>query len=46
MSKVFDGPGIPGMFGMIAVMYLIFAVSLFTVPETFGKSMENIEVPV
>ncbi len=44
-GKLFDGFGIPGLFGLIAVMYAIFALSIQVVPETFGRSMEDIDLP-
>ncbi len=40
-GKMFDLYGVAGMFGMIAVMYLIFAVAVQFAPETFGKSIEG-----
>lgn len=39
-GKMFDLHGVAGMFGMIATMYLIFAVAVQFAPETFGKSIE------
>jgi MFS family permease len=43
-GKMFDGLGMPGLFGMIAVMYGIFAISIRSVPETFGRNMENLDL--
>lgn len=42
-GKMFDLYGAAGMFGMIACMYLIFAVSVQFAPETYGKSIEDDE---
>jgi len=39
-GKMFDLHGVAGMFGMIAAMYLIFAIAVQFAPETFGKSIE------
>lgn len=39
-GKMFDLHGVAGMFGMIATMYLIFAIAVQFAPETFGKSIE------
>ena len=36
-----DSYGIMGVFGLAAVMYLIFAISIQFGPETYGKSMED-----
>jgi len=44
-GRLFDGFGVAGVFGMIAVMYGIFALSVRTMPETYGRSMENIDIP-
>jgi putative MFS transporter len=44
-GRLFDGLGIAGVFGMIAVMYAIFALSVRIAPETFGRSMEDIDLP-
>jgi MFS family permease len=43
-GKVVDGFGLVGMFAMIAFMYAIFAICIQFVPETYGKSMENVNV--
>ena len=40
-GRMFDLYGVAGMFGMIAVMYAIFAVAVQFAPETFGKSIED-----
>lgn len=40
-GKMFDLYGVGGMFGMIAAMYLVFAVAVQFAPETFGKSIEG-----
>jgi MFS family permease len=41
-GRLFDAYGIVGVFGLIAVMYTIFAVCSLLGPETFGKSLENV----
>lgn len=43
-GKVVDTFGLPGMFAMIACMYAIFAACIRLTPETYGKSMENVNV--
>jgi MFS family permease len=43
-GKVVDSFGLVGMFTMIAVMYAIFAACIQLVPETYGKSMENLNI--
>jgi MFS family permease len=40
-GRMFDLHGVAGMFGMIAVMYAIFAVAVQFAPETFGRSIEG-----
>ncbi|HEY3049963.1 MAG TPA: MFS transporter, partial [Polaromonas sp.] len=40
-GRMFDLYGVTGMFGLIAGMYLIFAVAVQFAPETFGKSIED-----
>lgn len=40
-GKMFDLHGVAGMFGMIAVMYAIFAIAVQFAPETFGKSIDT-----
>jgi len=40
-GKMFDLYGAAGMFGMIAVMYAVFATAVQFAPETFGKSIEE-----
>lgn len=42
-GKMFDLYGAAGMFGLIACMYLIFAVSVQFAPETYGQSIEDDE---
>ncbi|WP_219209276.1 MFS transporter [Variovorax boronicumulans] len=44
-GKMFDLHGVAGMFGMIAVMYAIFAVAVQFAPETFGRSIEGGDEP-
>jgi MFS family permease len=43
-GHVLDAYGVAGVFGMIAVMYCIFAASIQLGPETYGKSMEDVNV--
>jgi MFS family permease len=43
-GKVVDSAGRVGLFAMIALMYAIFAACIHFVPETYGKSMENVNV--
>jgi putative MFS transporter len=43
-GHVLDSYGIGGVFAMIAVMYGIFAASIQFGPETYGKSMEDVNV--
>jgi putative MFS transporter len=45
-GRLFDLHGMAGVFGLIAVMYAIFAVSVRIVPETFGKPMDGPVVEV
>lgn len=40
-GRMFDLYGVAGMFGMIAAMYLVFAVAIQFAPETYGKSIEE-----
>lgn len=40
-GKMFDLYGVAGMFGMIAAMYLLFAIAVQFAPETFGRSIEE-----
>lgn len=42
-GKVFDAAGVAGMFTLMAGMYVVFAVAIQFVPETFGKSIEGAE---
>ena len=43
-GRISDSYGLVGVFSMIAVMYGIFAACIQFGPETFGKSMEDINV--
>jgi hypothetical protein len=43
-GKVVDSFGPIGKFAMIACMYTIFATCIQFVPETYGKSLENLNV--
>jgi MFS family permease len=45
-GKVVDSAGIVGLFVMIAFMYAVFAACIQFVPETYGKSMENVNINV
>ncbi len=40
-GKMFDLHGVAGMFAMVAVMYVIFAIAVQFAPETFGRSIEE-----
>ena len=40
-GKMFDLYGVAGMFGMIAAMYVLFAIAVQFAPETFGRSIEE-----
>jgi len=40
-----DGFGVAAMFAMIAIMYAIFAGCVQLLPETYGRSMEDIRLP-
>lgn len=40
-GKMFDLHGVAGMFGMVAVMYVIFALAVQFAPETFDRSIED-----
>jgi len=44
-GALFDRYGMLGVFGLAAVMYAVFAVSIQTAPETYGRSMEDISQP-
>jgi MFS family permease len=44
-GRMFDAFGIGGVFGMIGVMYAIFALAVQIVPETFGRSLEDLSLP-
>ena len=38
----FDRWGVPGVFAMIAVMYVLLYIASRFGPETFGKSLEEV----
>lgn len=44
-GRLLDGFGIAGVFGMVAAMYAIFALSVQSVPETYGKSPDDLVLP-
>lgn len=41
-GRLLDGYGIAGVFGMVAAMYAIFTLSVQSVPETYGKSPDDV----
>jgi MFS family permease len=43
-GRILDAYGLVGVFGMIAIMYGIFAVCVRFGPETYGKSLEDVNV--
>lgn len=43
---LFDHFGLLGVFGLAAGMYAVFAICIQLGPETYGRSMENIDLPV
>jgi putative MFS transporter len=43
-GSVLDKFGLVGLFAMIALMYVVFAVCVQFGPETYGKSMENVAI--
>jgi MFS family permease len=43
-GKVVDSFGAVGLFTMIALMYAVFAASIQLVPETYGKSLEDLTI--
>ena len=43
-GKVVDSFGLIGKFAMIACTDTIFATGIQTVPETYGKSLDNLNV--
>ncbi|CAE6789178.1 putative metabolite transport protein CsbC [Paraburkholderia nemoris] len=45
-GRLFDTYGMVGVFGLIAIMYTIFAGCALLGPETFGRSLENLATPV
>lgn len=42
-GKVFDAYGMLGMFSLLAIMYLVFALAVQLAPETFGKPLDTDE---
>jgi putative MFS transporter len=44
-GRLVDGFGVAAMFSMIAIMYAIFAGCVQLLPETYGRSMEDIRLP-
>lgn len=37
-GRLFDAVGIGGVFGLVAAMYVLFTISVQSVPETYGRS--------
>jgi MFS family permease len=44
-GRLLDAFGISGVFGMVALMYGIFTISVQSVPETYGKSPDAVRLP-
>jgi MFS family permease len=44
-GALLDRYGLPGVFGLAASMYVVFAISIQFGPETYGKSMEDPNQP-
>ena len=44
-GRLFDAYGIGAIFVMIAAMYVIFALCIQLMPETFGRSLEDLNQP-
>jgi MFS family permease len=44
-GRLFDGFGIVGVFAMVAVLYVVFMVSIQSVPETYGRSPDDLRLP-
>lgn len=44
-GRLFDAFGLPGVFGLAATMYVIFVVSVQSVPETYGQSPDAVSLP-
>ena len=44
-GRLFDAYGMGSIFAMIAVMYAVFAVCVQIMPETFGRSLEDLTQP-
>jgi MFS family permease len=44
-GRLFDAYGMGAIFAMIAVMYAIFALVVQIMPETFGRSLEDLTLP-
>jgi putative MFS transporter len=38
---VYDAQGLGGVFGMVAAMYVVFAVCVQIPPETYGRSLDD-----
>lgn len=43
-GRLFDSIGIAGVFGMVAAMYAIFTLSVQSVPETYGRSPDELSI--
>ncbi len=44
-GRLFDAYGMGAVFAMIAAMYVIFALCVQLLPETFGRSLEDVNLP-
>lgn len=44
-GRLFDAYGFGGVFAVIALMYAVFAASIRFSPETYGRSLEEVDVP-
>jgi putative MFS transporter len=44
-GRLLDGIGVAAVFSMITIMYVIFAICVQLAPETFGRSMEDLNLP-
>ena len=44
-GALLDRYGVAGVFGLAAAMYVVFAICIQFGPETYGKSMEDVNQP-